>query len=378
MIAISIPLLELSLSDDIAPQRKVRDKAVTVKDVAARAGVHHASVSVVLNGAKSGTGLSAQTRQRIIEAAEELGYKRNSSMVAGRTGRFGCVALLLSTNAQHSNLPQRLWQGVHDELAEQQMTLSIARLPDDEITRVVPKMLREWMVDGLLVDYTDHIPSRMMEMICSNNLPAVWINSKQPSDCVRPDDFEAGRRATEHLLDMGHRRIAYLDLTHAPDESEEHYSVRDRFEGYQAVMTAHGLKTQNLSCGVLPGAPVKVVKEALSAPAPPTAFLCYGIPEPAAVFIAAASLGKRIPEDVSVMTFETLGASIVSLSLTSMVLPEYEVGRNAVQMLMRKVYDPLCCLNPQAVPFALQTGQTCAPPNLLLTRRAAPKENDSN
>jgi DNA-binding LacI/PurR family transcriptional regulator len=89
-----------------------KPRRVTVKDVALHAGVQHASVCVVLNGAKSNTHVSEAARQRILVAAEELGYKRNGSMTAARTGRFDCAALLLSTDEFRSNLPQRMWDGI--------------------------------------------------------------------------------------------------------------------------------------------------------------------------------------------------------------------------------------------------------------------------
>ena len=81
-------------------------RRITIKDVAEHAGVANAAVSIVLNGAKSGnTGVSEAARHRILAAAEELGYRRNGSMVAARSGKFNAVGLLLSTNGNRSYLP---------------------------------------------------------------------------------------------------------------------------------------------------------------------------------------------------------------------------------------------------------------------------------
>lgn len=80
-------------------------KTITMKDVARCAGVHHSSVLVVLNGSRSTAGISSITRQRILDAAEELGYRRNGSAHTIRTGRFGSAALLLSPKRSHSYTP---------------------------------------------------------------------------------------------------------------------------------------------------------------------------------------------------------------------------------------------------------------------------------
>ena len=216
---------------------------VTLLDVAQRAGVSKVSASVTLNGAKSGTVLSEATRERILLAAHELGYKRNGSMASATTGRFGAVALLLSTDEFRSNLPQRMWDGIHDELAAHNMHLTLARLPDEKLTDEgeAPKILREWMADGMLIDYTHRIPHKMLELIRANQMPAIWINSQQDTDCIYPDDREAAVRLTRHLLELGHTRVLYLDVTNDLNDAFGHYSVRERIAGYREVMRDAGL-----------------------------------------------------------------------------------------------------------------------------------------
>src|SRR5688572_11482874 len=102
-----------------------RQNLITLKDVALQAGVSQMTASVVLNGSKPGVPVADDTRQRVLRAAEELGYQTNGAAKAIATGKFGCVALLLSTQPHVSTLPQRVLEGIHDALAERDMHLSL-------------------------------------------------------------------------------------------------------------------------------------------------------------------------------------------------------------------------------------------------------------
>ncbi len=338
-------------------------KRVTLKDVAERAGTSYAGVSVVLNGAKSNTHVSEALRQRILEVAVELGYKRNSSMVVGRTGRFGTVALLLSTHLHRSNLPPRTWDGIQDELASRDVTLSVARLPDEQLTDagVVPKMLREWMADGLLVDYTNHIPVRMLELIRGHNLPAVWLNSQQDSDCVYPDERAAGRRAAEHLLALGHRRLAYYDFTHAPDNSAEHYSARDRLRGFEETVVAARLKPQVvLEAALRPAMRLSRIKELLQKPGAPTGIVGYGMVEGELVMSAALALNIEVPRELSFVLFGQGPASHAGLHLTCVTTPDYDMGREATRRLMEKIDFPARSFPPRVLDCGFDVGESTA------------------
>jgi len=132
--------------------------ATTLKVIAEAAGVSIPVVSQVLNS--KGQRFRPETRRRVRQAAERLGYRPNNSARAMATGRLGCAALVLSTQGYRSTLPAELLRGIDEELARHNMHLTIARLPDEKLTRegYVPKILREWLSDGLLINYTSDIP----------------------------------------------------------------------------------------------------------------------------------------------------------------------------------------------------------------------------
>ncbi len=331
---------------------------VTLKEIARELGVSHQLVSFALNGRGR---MTEETRSRIVETAQRLGYRKNGSAMAMKNGRFGCVALLLSTSNNLSGLPQGLWNGIHDELAAHDLHLTVAKLPDAILTDAgaVPKILREWMSDGLLIDYTYRIPQRMMELIRAYRLPAVWLNTQQRADCVYPDDFEAGCRAARHLMEFGHKRIAYLDLGHSFDDPDEHYSVSARYQGVSQTLQKAGLSPWWEDVCVPEAERVAFFTARLGTPERPSALVCYGEDFEAALF-AASILGLQVPRDLSIMTFGEQERLATGLWLSKMAVPEVQVGRLGVQMLQRKIEAPEIEFPPEIVPFELRTGQTCA------------------
>src|SRR3954469_6406342 len=225
--------------------------SVTIKEIARRTGLSIPTVGNVLGRAASR--YSAETRQRVLKAASDLGYKPNASARAMRQGRFGCAALVLSRSKQqtHSHIPAGLLDGLDDALAQHGMHLTVSRLTDEELAsdNFLPKVLRESMADGMIVNYTHEIPQGMLDLIHAHHAPAVWLNAKLSEDCIYPDDFAAARSATQHLLRLGHRRISLLHFISSgvfPTSFEQarprfHYSVADRADGYASVMRQAGL-----------------------------------------------------------------------------------------------------------------------------------------
>ncbi len=351
-----------------APLKRTRadgtTRRVTVKDVAERAQVQHASVCVVLNGAKSNTHVSPISRQRILQAAEELGYKRNGAVQAMQSGRFDCVALLLSTNEHRSNLPRRLWDGIHDALAAHNISLLMARLPDEKLTDegVVPKILREWMADGLLVDYTNHIPQQMLKLIRDNQVPAIWINSQQEGDCIYPDDLEAGERLTTHLLTLGHQKAIYLDFTRDQDDANAHYSHGERINGYRAAMEKAGLEPRvEPASAVASEKRPAFLRALLQTEKRPTAVITYGHVENDLIAATAPELGLSVPRDLSLASFLAPEARYAGLAITTCSVPDHEMGREAVQLLRLKIENPSLLLAPRVLKFDLTNGHTSAP-----------------
>lgn len=163
----------------------------------------------------------------------------------------------------------------------------------------LPHTMRELSVDGALINRHVGFSHPLIERIRHLRIPAIFLNVRQESDCIHPDDQMGGRIATEFLLGLGHERIAYVDTE---DSVNRHYSKRDRRAGYEQGMAAAGRIPQVY---LLPlqwrsdGQPsidrrVEAAKSLLARDDRPTAVLAYELAEAMAVVHASHLLGLRV------------------------------------------------------------------------------------
>jgi LacI family transcriptional regulator len=341
---------------------------VTLRDIAQHVGVDRSTVSRVLSNKAAEGGISEELARRILSIAEQLNYVPNSSARAIKMGRFSCAALLMSTVAGRSYFPSLLLDGLHDGLAEYDMHLTVAKVPDEKFDAdgYVPKILRALMADGLLINYTHHLPSHLVEMVDERQIPAVWLNTRRQSDCVYPLNREAARAVTERLLTMGHRRIAYVDLCVGRDELDGcHISVSERLLGYADAMRAAGrepweVRTPRACTSLDEEEPV--LAELLGRPDRPTAIVGYFMVFMPALLRAAAAAGLRVPQDLSVATFAGHDYRAQGLMTSAMLEPHHAMGREGVRMLRAKIDAPARPLPPSRLDFDWFDMGTCAPP----------------
>jgi LacI family transcriptional regulator len=234
-------------------------------------------------------------------------------------------------------------------------------LPDEKLTSegFVPKILREWAADALLISYIASIPPKLIDLIAQHHIPSIWLNTKLAADCVFPDDVDAGQRATKHLLDLGHHKIAYL----YPIDSS-HYSVTDRRDGYLKAMRRAKVKPQMFG---YEGSGVSMrwneVSQAWLAKADrPTAVVAYAANYAIPVLCAALELGLKVPRDLSLIVMHEAVVLEPGFPMTTMLIPTEELGRTAVEMVLTKLENPLAELKPQAITFGFEAGTTCSPP----------------
>ncbi len=338
----------------------------TRQDIAEQTGVSVQTVSAVLAGKARQYRISEKRETLIKQAAQSMGYRPNAAARATRRGRFGAIALLLGTKDGRSELPKHLLNGIQDATGERDLNLMVVRLPDEQLTDsdYVPRILRETSSDGLLIDYTHSVPDRMLELIDNSGMPVVWLNTQRPRDCVRPNDLLAGRTATEHLLTLGHQCVVYADFGNGPDIPELHYSAVDRKQAYIEVMQNAGF-TPTVSLPThgemaTPDERYAMARGLLSQPDRPTGVICYGSTTAWAFFGAANDLGLSIPEDLSVLTFDNAVSPMLWPPCASMILPNTQMGRQAVAMLTEKIKHPAEPIDPVLLPFEFVAGGSCA------------------
>ena len=334
---------------------------VTIKHIAKKAGVDISVVSRVLNNRGDEYRISKQRQSKVRKIAKSLSYSPNLSAQAIRTGRFGCAALLLSSYKDRSFLPHLVLDGIHDELEKHDLHLLLTKLPDerpDDLSSL-PKVFRTLMADGLIVNYVRELSPCLASLIEQNESPTVWVNVKKEQDCIYSDSYRASHTATEKLIDLGHKRIAYFDFHH-PDinKSGIHYSARDRFFGYRDAMSRADLKP----CDVR-REEIDYIVKVLSQPDRPTAFVSYwstGVP---ILLRAIRMAGLTVPNDISLITMAGQ-SNLDELCASAMIEPDHDMGREAARMLIKKTQDCNTIAMPSKVlQFSYVDFGTCVPLN---------------
>jgi LacI family transcriptional regulator len=333
---------------------------ITILDIAREVGVTAATVSNVLNGRNLENRPSSKKRaEQIREVADRLGYRPNLAARSMRAPIGKSLALLTSAKPDLSGyFAPTLLTGAAAAAAEQGCRLVFASWPDEELTdpRHMSRLMMELGVDGVLLNYIIQAPAELEELLQRYDIPAVWVNTKRPRDCVHPDDVAGGRAMAEHLLELGHRRIAYVHLGIGA-----HYSTVDRAQGFATAMTTAGREPWCEVHDRISSEPDQMafLTALLSRPDRPTALALYGSQHPVHVFYAAARLGLRIPEDLSVVSMWDVGSTCSpGLPLTRWTVAADQVGAEAVRRLLSGAGGRAA---PLAIPPVYGPGRTSGP-----------------
>ncbi|WFB35435.1 LacI family DNA-binding transcriptional regulator [Kiritimatiellota bacterium B12222] len=328
----------------------------TLQDIAREVGVSQPVVSKVLNGGKSmGANASDETKQKIIEAADRMGYRRHMAAVALKKQRFNVIGLLLSSD-DRSELPPQILRGISDHLKQVGMTLSISSLNAEALkdSYKMPHILQEWGIDGVLIHQNPFHPEQIEQLIWRSRIPAMWINDPRETDAIYADDFDAGKKATTRLLAACHQRIQFV----ASEDREpcSHRRMAQRRAGYEHAMQEAGLHPDVVNKIILNQA-----EHFTTSPHAPTAVIansCDSLPHLA---IHLAQQGLRIPQDLSLVGFSPHPYAL-DKPVTCLQVPHYHIGQHAVKELLKKFDEKRITSDSMAIPHNWSEGETIAPP----------------
>ena len=334
-------------------------RSASIKDIARLAKVSHSTVSRALHHSPL---VNPETGDKIRRIAEETGYRRSAvarSLVTRRTDTVGVVVTHIA-----DPFAAEVVGGIEDAALERGFSVILANSggdPDQEVRAV--ESLEERRVDGIVVT-SSRVGALYVPMLARMKVPIVLLNNQHPGDFVHSvmiDNVEASIAVTRHLIEAGHRRIAYIG------DRNGHQSDTERFEGYLTalanadLMFDAGLVAQG--DGKPTGAPA-AVERVMAQPQPPTAIFCYNDMTALGVMREVRARGLKIPDDISVVGFDDIPfAEYVDPPLTTIRQPMHEMGRLAMRTL-----------------FGLLAGsdstQNIKVPGELIVRRstAAPKE----
>ncbi|MEW2353539.1 LacI family DNA-binding transcriptional regulator [Spirillospora sp. NPDC029432] len=307
-----------------------RGPAPTLRDVAARADVSATIASRVLNDDPS-VRVRDDTRARIHEVAQALGYVPNGLARSLRKSRSDAIGLVMHNLA--SPLNTTVLEGVRGRCADAGYVTLVA--DSDQLT-VDSSRLRTFLARGRLdgvilhVGYGHH--DRLIEEV-SRHLPAVLVNADltAPVPAVRLDDTAAGRLATSHLISLGHTDICFIG---GPEGS---VTSLGRQSGYEAALEESGRQPRidAIRAGWGPEDGEAAALELLRRPALPTAIVVANVVTASGVLTVLRSAGVRVPDDISVVAIhDAWFAKHLAIPLTTVQLPLFELGETAAGLLL--------------------------------------------
>ncbi|MGJ0203326.1 LacI family DNA-binding transcriptional regulator [Leucobacter sp. GX0328] len=300
-----------------------------MEDVAKRAGVSRALVSLAYRNLP---GVSEATRERILAVGRELRYSPNR--VAARLASSSGDTIGVFLQDLHNDLYADVFDGVR-EVADREgipLVLTVGELGGNR-DRSALETLKQSRVDvaiaiGLLM--SDAEASEV-----AKDLPLVVVTRKIDGiDSVYSDDLESGRLATEYLIRMGHRRIAFL--ANPPDDG-----YRGRRDGYFAVMERAGLPPRVVQSEWSREAAARDIGEVLDSVERPTGIFAHNDQAALGVLDALAARGLRAGVDVSVIGHDnTAGSRLPGAALTTVDLHGFELGRRAAELALSRIAEP--------------------------------------
>jgi LacI family transcriptional regulator len=330
-------LFIIRLTDDNGgdENRKRLQMRATIRDVARECGVDVSTVSRSLAGVR---GISEVTRTRVLAAAARLNYLPNRVARGLATGRSQSLALLISDirNPFFADLAS----GAEDAAfaAGYDLILGNADLEPERQMRYI-RSLVEKHVDGVVMNSVTALSKNEVAELLQYGLPTVLLIRPREASAfstVCADNFEGGRIAGSYLLQLGHRRIAHLT------GSLRHANLRARAQGFRKAVAEGGTKTR---CTIMQGqhtqeGGAELARRLFRTHPNVTAVFAANDALAYGVLRTAAECGRRIPEDVSLIGFDNVDLSaIVHPPLTTIHQPKYEMGKAAVEILLRKIKE---------------------------------------
>jgi LacI family transcriptional regulator, galactose operon repressor len=306
---------------------------VGIRQVAAEAGVSVSTVSNVLNDHPHAQ-VRAETRERVLLAAQRLGYKPSRAARSLRTRRSETLGLL-SDSIVTTPYAGQMILGAQRAAQERGYTVVLFNTGDDaEVEKREVQALLDFGVDGIVYATMYHRAATVPEELRDSAL--VLLDAESPAldvPCVVPDEVGGGKAAAQELLAHGHRRIGFI--TNIDDVPATH----GRLQGYQEALSEAGVEFDPRLVAAEESETwggYQAAIAVLGQQPRPTALFCYNDRMAMGAYRAAAELGLRIPTDLSIVGFDDQELITRGLypELTSVALPHYEMGRWAVHRLV--------------------------------------------
>jgi LacI family transcriptional regulator len=319
---------------------------ITIADIARDSGVSSATVSLVL---RDKPGISPETRQRVLESAQALGYIAPSKAAPQRA--VNSIGLILKVRPDDEPLTNHFYApvlaGIEAYCRQHQINLFYAHMLVDEENNPLelPRLLLEHQANGLLI-LGAWLNDSMTRLLQPPETLLVLVDAYATTDlydAVITDNEAGGYQATSYLIEKGHRQIAIVGSLPC-----SYPSIQGRRSGYLRAMTGHGLEPRFVDSHLHPDSAVPVATAYLDKHPEVTALFCCNDEVAIGVLSAVQALGKCVPQELSIIGFDNIAlAQHVTPALTTMRVDKRGMGRLAAQLLLNRLEYP-------------EAGQVCA------------------
>ncbi len=311
---------------------------ITMADIAKEAGVSRATASYVLNDRATAVRISAKTRQRVLDAARNLGYRRNELARAMVTGKNHVLGVLARNPGPEPKA--RLLEGVQEEADASGYFVKLLHHPDQEDIHEVARRCVEQRLAGLIVLRPSQVAlAELYVDLAHYGIPLALVDDSvtQPGTIsVTSDDMQGCRLAVAHLAALGHQRIALIEGKRQPNPLLREAAFRQAMRDHSLPVPKSFIVYADWNLEQTERAVTDLFSVRQD---PPTALFCSaGDPFAAVAIRALRRSGRCVPEDVSVVGYsDLLLATCLDPPLTTIAQPFHEIGRIAVRRLLARL-----------------------------------------
>lgn len=306
---------------------------VTIKDIAKKTGVSYATVSRALNGMP---GVKEDTRQLVLEEANKMGYQPNA-IARGLVLRHTHTLALVIPDITNPFFPE-IARGAEDAAAVLGYNIFLCNTNwEVEKEKLYLKTLQEKRVDGIILHPAfgieeEHYNNFNIPVVLLNRIPSIGNYSS-----IEVDNVRGGFLATKHLIDAGYKKLAFIG------GNENSFSDSERKEGFKLALNKYKLKMED--CLIINGSfnsksGYDIMLRLIESGNIPDAVFAGNDVIALGVLDCAQKHGLRVPEDIGIIGFDDIPyANLPQIQLTTVAQPKYQMGKYAIEMLIRELRD---------------------------------------
>ena len=305
--------------------------AITIKDIAKRAGVSHSTVSRAL---RVNHLVASETAKRIRQVAQEMGYRPSAVARSLKTNRTQVLGVIVSSISDP--FFSEILNGIEVSAQARGYSLFIAASQHDPVKeRQIVQTMMEQRTDGVIICSSSFSPEHGRQLL-SYGFPVVVVNhqgSESFNYSIYHDDVDGSSQITQHLISLGHKRIAYLG------NAQSGRTTQDRLHGFLDAMEKANLPVPGSYIHHVEGGEPSLGAESVDYFARltprPTAIVCFNDMLAIGVLKGCEQAGLKIPADISVTGFDNITYSAFTTPcLTTFDQPKLSIGQEAAQLLL--------------------------------------------